>query len=198
MDKHIIYLAAGNSRRFGSNKLLFIFEGKPLYRHGLDMLADFCRERQDCSLTVVSQYPEIISYAGEKKIHTVYSPDSHKGMSHTIKAALCALGEIPEEDLLLFVVADQPYLAADTLKKMLGYARPGVETVSAAYEGVPGNPTMFSARLIPELLALKGDEGGRKVMRRHACIYVDAADRRELYDIDTPPGSNIKKSRRNE
>ena len=186
MDKHIIYLAAGNSRRFGTNKLLTIYGGKPLYRHGLDMLTDLCGKRRDCSLTIVSQYPEILSYAGKKEIHAVYSPDSRKGMSYTIKAALDALDPISEEDFLLFVVADQPYLTADTLEKILGYAHPGTETVSAAYQGVPGNPTMFSARLGPELLALEGDEGGRKVIRRHACIYVDAAEKKEMYDIDTP------------
>lgn len=150
------------------------------------MLADLCGKRMDCSLTVVSQYPEILSYAGEKGIHAVYSPDSRKGMSYTIRAALGALDPISEEDFLLFVVADQPYLTAGTLEKILGYACPGTETVSAAYQGVPGNPTMFSARLRPELLALGGDEGGRKVIRRHACIYVDAADKKEMYDIDTP------------
>ena len=86
-------------------------------------------------------------------------------MSYTIKAALDALDPISEEDFLLFVVADQPYLTADTLEKILGYAHPGTETVSAAYQGVPGNPTMFSAHLGPELLALEGDDGGRKVIR---------------------------------
>lgn len=30
-----------------------------------------------------------------------------------------------EEDFLLFVVADQPYLTADTLEKILGHAHPG-------------------------------------------------------------------------
>lgn len=186
MDKHIIYLAAGNSRRFGPNKLLSLYGGKPLYQHGLDMLAAFCRKREDCSLTVVSQYQEILSHVQGRGIPAVYSPDSCKGMSYTIRAALCALGTVPEDDLLLFVVADQPYLTGDTLEKMLEHACPGTQTVSASYAGQPGNPTMFSARLIPELRALKGDEGGRKVIRRHACIYVDVADSRELYDIDTP------------
>ena len=41
MKLRIIYLAAGNSRRFGSNKLLHITQGKPLYQHGLDMLMGF-------------------------------------------------------------------------------------------------------------------------------------------------------------
>ena len=36
---HILYLAGGNSRRFGENKLLYPLDGRPLYRHGLDALA---------------------------------------------------------------------------------------------------------------------------------------------------------------
>lgn len=37
---HIIYMAAGNSRRFGSNKLLYELDGKPMYRHLLDHLIE--------------------------------------------------------------------------------------------------------------------------------------------------------------
>ena len=38
MNKHILYLEAGSSRRFGANKLLMELNGKPLYRHGFDLL----------------------------------------------------------------------------------------------------------------------------------------------------------------
>ena len=37
---HIIYMAAGNSRRFGSNKLFYELDGKPMYRHLLDNLIE--------------------------------------------------------------------------------------------------------------------------------------------------------------
>ena len=53
MKIHIIYLAAGSSRRFGSNKLLWVYEGLPLYRHGLDRLIEMASDRDDCTLTVV-------------------------------------------------------------------------------------------------------------------------------------------------
>ena len=33
MDIDLILLAAGNSRRFGSNKLLYEVDGKPMYAH---------------------------------------------------------------------------------------------------------------------------------------------------------------------
>ena len=47
---HIIYMAAGNSRRFGSNKLFYELDGKPMYRHLLERLIEkigraSCRER---------------------------------------------------------------------------------------------------------------------------------------------------------
>ena len=60
MKIHIIYLAAGSSRRFGSNKLLWEYEGRPLYRHGLDRLIEMSSDRDDCTLTVVSRYDEIL------------------------------------------------------------------------------------------------------------------------------------------
>lgn len=186
MNKHIIYLAAGNSRRFGSNKLMYIYEGKPLFRHGLDMLTDFCHNRPDCSLTVVSQYPEILEQAKAGGARTVYSPDSPKGMSYTIKAAIRALPNLREEDFILFVVADQPYLTRHTLEKILSYAGPGIQTVSAAYGEIPGNPVLFSAQLVPELMELQGDEGGRKVLRKHECVFVEVENKSELFDIDTP------------
>jgi CTP:molybdopterin cytidylyltransferase MocA len=42
MDRYLdlIYLAAGLSTRYGSNKLLALVNGQPLYQHGLAILAD--------------------------------------------------------------------------------------------------------------------------------------------------------------
>lgn len=191
MNKYIIYLAAGNSRRFGSNKLLSMYEGKHLFRHGLDMLAALCKKHSDYVLTVVSQYPQILDWAEGKGIRTVYSPESRKGMSYTIKAAIKSITKLKEEDFILFVVADQPYLTEYTIEKIFAYAKPGVRAVSAAYGEKPGNPVMFSARLVPELLALEKDEGGRKVLRQQECIYVEVEREKELFDIDTPGFPNL-------
>ena len=35
-----VMLAAGNSRRFGSNKLFYELDGKPMYRHLLERLIE--------------------------------------------------------------------------------------------------------------------------------------------------------------
>ncbi len=178
---HILYLASGSSRRFGSNKLLYCLDGKPMYLWSLEMLRDLVEGRKDCTLTVVSRYEEIRKTAEAMGLHAVDSPDSELGLSHTIRAGINAL-HIGPEDYLLFVVADQPYLKAASVERLLAVTG---DCGSLRYGDRPGNPTLFASKLVPELLELTGDTGGRAVLKNRDCIFVNAVDSRELEDIDT-------------
>lgn len=185
---HILYLAAGSGRRFGSNKLLYPVEGKPLFAHGLDTLAAVAGEREDCTLTAVSRYPEILTAARNAGAFAVDSPESEKGLSYTIRAGILSLPKLAETDFLLFAVADQPWLKGETVRRLLDAARPGVWAASVCFGERRGNPTLFSASLIPELLSLQGDEGGRTILRRdpEKVLPVPVTEERELWDIDWP------------
>lgn len=182
---HILYLAGGSSRRFGGNKLLYPLDGRPLYRHGLDMLAGLVRERDDCTLTVVSRYASVREGAKAIGVRAADSPESEKGQSYTIRAGLDAL-DLQPDDFIAFVVADQPYLTARTMARLLDAARPGVACARVCFGGRCGSPTLFSAALAPGLYALRGDEGGRALLQRPDCVCVPADSARELLDIDTP------------
>lgn len=184
MKKHIIYLAAGNSRRFGSNKLLYEYKGKPLYQHGLDMLTELIEEERDISLTVVTQYEQIEQELKKRKIRVILSKESKKGISYSIRAGIEGLTPLSAEDYVMFVVADQPYLTKETVKALLECADGTTENASVRFGERLGNPVLFSMRFKEELLALTGDQGGRTVMRRHHCRYVYIADEKELLDID--------------
>lgn len=184
MKKHIIYLAAGNSRRFGSNKLLVEYQGKPLYRHGLDMLIKIAEEHDDVTLTVVTQYGQIEQALKDTGVRVVVDEACKKGASYSIRAGIQALGDVSEEDYLLFVVADQPHLTKGTVERLLRCADQKMEAVSVRYGEHRGNPVLFSMGFREELLALTGDQGGRAVLRRHPCRYISVSDERELMDID--------------
>ena len=184
MNKHLIYLASGNSRRFGSNKLLTPFQGQPLYLYGLRQLMEAAREDDECTITVVSQYSEIRNMAEQLGLRAVDCPDSVRGMSYSVKAGIEAVSPCSAEDFLMFACADQPHLCAESVRKLLQKAIPGTETARLSWGDSPGNPVLFSANLIPELLQLQGDQGGGAVIRRHSCIHVPAGDPRELKDID--------------
>ena len=142
MAKHLIYLAAGSGRRFGGNKLLYSLEGRPLFSYGLETLRRAARLRPECEVTVVSRYPQILKAAQTAGVRAVDSPQSVGGISHTIRAALDALPPVSGEDFLFFAVADQPWLEADTLLRLVDAARPGV----------PGGTVMASLGLITSVL----------------------------------------------
>ena len=184
---HILYLASGSGRRFGSNKLLAEFRGKPVFRWGLDTLLEVEKSRSDCAVLVVSRYEEIRNTAKKLGLSAVDSPDSEKGISFTIRAGLKAL-TVQRGDYFLFAVADQPHLSRETVGKLLNEAENGVLAATAAFGAREGNPVLFSAGLLPELLALEGDRGGRKVLKNHPgqVKKVQASDETELFDVDTP------------
>lgn len=78
MKLGLIMLAAGNSRRFGSNKLLYTIEGEPMYRHILSELMRVRKalkeQKHTCEITVVTQYEEIAAEAEnvERRCFIIY------------------------------------------------------------------------------------------------------------------------------
>lgn len=182
---HILYLAAGQSRRYGSNKLLTVRGGKPLYRHGLDALREAIRQRDDCTLTVVTCWEEIAASVGADGIRCVPCSDSHLGVSYTIRAGIRACGKLTSDDYLCFCVADQPNLTSASVGRLLDVAAQEPLTACLSAGEISGNPTLFSATLADELCALEGDRGGKAVMRRHTERHVDVpCEAVELADVD--------------
>ena len=187
MKNRIIYLAAGNSVRYGSNKLLAEVDGKPMYRHCLDGLIDIVKDNENYSLTVVTQYDEIEFYVNSLEVSGVsafVNPDSRLGISYSIKAGIRALPK--EEGYDTFVVADQPELKGSTVN---GFMRAVMESGRAVgcvcCGGSLGNPTMFRTTFESELMALTGDTGGKKIIKAHMddCLMYEVGED-ELKDID--------------
>lgn len=184
ISKHIICLAGGNSRRFGrENKLLYEFKGKALYLHVIDMLESFL-SREDITIHVVTQYEEIYDTVIKRGFRAVMDKECKKGISYSIRAGINDIYDIKEQDYILFVVADQPGLSASTLERVLELADGETLTGSVRYDGKPGNPTIFSGKLRDELMSLEGDKGGRVVIRKHQCRWIEVEDPEELWDLD--------------
>lgn len=199
----LIYLAAGNSRRFGEsirllkekkhliseempeNKLLFSIEGKAMYLHLLERLVRISNRHSRWEVLLVTQYPEILEAAEKMGIRAVFSQDSCKGASWSVKAAI---RETQDADACAFFVADQPYLsektAEDFLTDMQQRCPDGLGCVSCGE--TTGNPVWFSRRFFPELLKLEGDQGGKKVLRDHwsEAEFFCVKNQNELRDVD--------------
>lgn len=175
---YIIYLASGNSRRFKGNKLLFPFQNKLLYQHALDLIL-----KEYDHVIVVSQYDEILQYASQRDATSILCLESIHGLSYSIKAAVNYLNTLEKPFRMIFMVADQPYISMNTIDKLMHTKH---KLASCAYKDKVGNPTLFDSSYIPELVLLKQDQGGRKVLNKHPdeVEYIQVENVRELYDID--------------
>ena len=149
----LCYLAAGSAVRFGKNKLLADFHGKPLFRYGLSLLTEIVRERKDCRLLVISRYSEILKAAEECGAEAIFCPESENGLSYTVRCAAAHCLPLTPSDRILFMAADQPFASEETVNRILSAAPLLSETVlgtaplaaCAAYGEEEGNPVMFSA-----------------------------------------------------
>ncbi|HEX6123656.1 MAG TPA: nucleotidyltransferase family protein, partial [Ktedonobacterales bacterium] len=89
----------------------------------------------------------------------------------------------------LIVLGDQPLVRAAHHRRLLQAARAAPALIHAAsYGGQQGTPVYFPRAYFAELLALRGDEGGRSVLRRHAeRVRLVALEPPETaLDVDTP------------
>ena len=199
---NLIILAAGQSERFGTNKLLTDINGKPMYRHVFDHLDRFYRAHsENCRVTVVSQYKEILEAAQAAGFMAVHNPRPQDGISLSIRLGLEAgsgndpvkPASIDDKDPhpsegAVFFTSDQPYLSYESIEDFLELARTSkAGMVSVVHSGVSGNPVSFDRSYYPELMELTDDIGGKRVLNSHledvAWFEMSA---KELMDIDCP------------
>ena len=174
-----VVLAAGNARRFGSNKLNAQVEGVSLIRRALDAVPG------GLATVVVSQYPDILALAGDYGFDALLNDRPELGLSRSVRLGLAHLTDC---DGVLFLVSDQPRLKRDSVEALAALWAQNPEKIAAmAHNGVRGNPCLFPARLFPELLALTGNRGGSAVIRHHEDdLILLETDAPELADVDTP------------
>ncbi len=182
-----VILAAGNAGRFGGNKLLAEFAGKPLIRRAFESVP----VRSDLRVAVVTQYGEIEDLAAEYGFGCVRNDAPEEGISRSIRLGTEALlaGQSPEDPIegILYLVADQPLLRRQTAELLLErfLACPGRIAVPVS-EGRQGNPCVFPKDLFPALQKLQGDRGGKQIIRAHPeRVLTVEVPARELSDVDT-------------
>lgn len=186
MKVAIIYLASGNSRRFGENKLLKNIETKPMYRYGLDKLINLCKDHANWEIIVVTQHEEIRDQLKKDPVKIAFCQESKYGISYSIKAGI---KEVGDAEYYAFFVADQPKMKEETIEGFLSFMENGsYELGCVKSKDQLGNPVWFDRKYKQELLSLTGDCGGKKVLKNHMekSRFFKVLQESELCDIDYP------------
>jgi len=183
-----ILLAAGSSKRFGSNKLLQALPagapeaGTPIglaaAKHLLDALPE--------SIAVVrpraQKLGKLLRDAG---CNTVVCKNAGEGMGTSLAAGIRAA---PEADGWVVALADMPFLRPETIRVIAKAISDGAAIAAPAYRGERGHPVGFARRFFEELSALHGDYGARELLAQHRDLIklYEVDDAGVLRDIDKP------------
>ncbi|MFC6980197.1 nucleotidyltransferase family protein [Microbulbifer taiwanensis] len=194
MQYAAILLAAGYSRRFGSDKRLASIDGEPMLLASLRRLqmAMAGMSKVDLQLVVRARDPLVAPMlAGmvfENPDSLLQAPVWPVGMGVSIAAGVKALlGRGCRPDSVAICLADMPFVEPDTLRRLMFAARPNSICVPV-FEGQRGHPVVFGKKYFAELQKLRGSRGAEKILRAHRSSVRELAveDSGVILDIDRP------------
>jgi nicotine blue oxidoreductase len=191
-------LAAGEGSRLGQPKALVEVGGQTLAERGVAML-------------LLAKTTPVILVTGAARAHvpgawTVRNLDWRTGMGSSLRAGLQALdldggpgdtppGPMPEDGgvaevgAAVIALADQPFVSASAVQRLIAAFEAGASVAVAAYDGKPRNPVLIAREhwgVVVEMAV--GDTGARPFLRAHPELVtlVECGDTGDPFDIDTP------------
>ena len=182
-----ILMASGQGKRFGGNKLLADFHGKPLFAQ---MLSTTDLPVLFTTRLVVTIHPQIqelcLSYQ-QPHLPTQVLLHSEPNRNDAIRLAMEQLLHL-HPDGCMFCPGDQPLLSQESLRSLVHDFQKEPDFIwRLSFDGKPGSPVIFPSRFFPELMTLPEKKGGSFVIQKYPELVrtVSAQDAVELMDVDT-------------
>lgn len=174
-----VIMASGMGKRFGSNKLMADFLGKPMVLHALHASSSLKEKR-----IVVTRHEDVAKICREHGVKVILHDLPYR--SDTIRLGLEALEDV---DACLFLPGDQPMLRPETVDMILSYWRAHQQKiVRPSCQNIAGAPVVFPKWTFEQLCNLPEGKGGNWIIKRYPehveAIQID--DPNELMDADTP------------
>lgn len=178
-----ILMAAGNSERFGTQKLMAPMPGGESVglaaaRHLIAVLPR--------SIAVVRPGDDDLRAGLEAfGFRLVENSDPASGMGASLALAVKAS---PDAHGWLVTLADMPWMRQSSIRLVAERIKSGASIASTRYGGQRGHPVGFAAKWGRSLADLKGDKGAKHLLANHSeeleCLDVD--DPGVLRDVDVP------------
>jgi molybdenum cofactor cytidylyltransferase len=178
-----VILAAGGSERFGATKLIAEVADRPLVAHAVAAAHDAGADRV---IVVVGHDADAVAAAAAAggDIEVVINPDHRDGQATSLRAGITAATELPEAEVAVVLLADQPGVSAAAVRTVAAAVSDGSSAARASYVDGPGHPVAFARRVWDRLTAVTGDKGARDLLDELAVAHVLVAGE-VPGDIDT-------------
>lgn len=123
----------------------------------------------------------------------VVNPEWTEGMASSIRRGITALEAATsgKARAAVLTLCDQPLVTGEVINRLLAaYEVKASLLVASEYEAggerTRGVPALFSRALFPELVALRGAEGAKRVVARYSSRAAFISAPEAAFDVDTP------------
>lgn len=178
-----ILLAAGESRRFGSRKLLHpLADGVCIGVRSAQNL----RRGVDKVVAVIAPGDGALQNAlAGAGVEICVCPRSQEGMGASLA---CGVRAAAGAEGWIVALADMPFVRFETIAALAQSLRAGAPLAAPVYRERRGNPVGFRQEYYAELVALAGDVGAKGILQRDRtrAVLVPVEDPGIQLDIDTP------------
>lgn len=170
-----ILLAAGEAKRFGSNKLLAEINGVPLIRLSLRAYEELERV-----IIVGMEAEKMIPILREEIV--IYNPEFKRGMSTSLQLGIRYFSDY---DGVVVGLGDMPLVTRDDVNNVVQGLKQNCLIVIPTYRGSRGNPVGLRRALFGEVMKIKGDMGAREIIRnfKEGICYVEGSHG-TVFDVD--------------
>ena len=177
----IVILAAGNSSRLGRPKQLLEFHGRTLIEHIVDEAILSGLQ----PIVVVAGAVDLIAALANRPVKIIDNPHWREGMASSIVAGVTSILNAPIKALII-TSCDQPHISAKLFQDMIAAQEGRAKgIVACSYAGITGIPVLFGRRYFTMLRELSGQEGAKKILRKHAADVEAILFPEGEIDIDT-------------
>ena len=179
-----ILLAAGQSKRMGQLKQLMPFGQSTIVEQAVDNLVGSAVD--EVIVVVGYKAEDVIKAIAAKPIKLVINPDYEQGMSTSIIAGLNVVHSGVQGVML--ALGDQPLVDSQTINRLIDEFRDRDKGIAIpTYQGRRGHPIIFAIKYKEKLLELKGDVGGRQIIKDHPNDVLEVVVNSEsiIADFDT-------------
>jgi len=179
----VLLLAAGQGRRFGSDKRrASLPAGSSLLQ---STIASVIASGLPLRVCLGPADVELQGTLEMRGVDCILCARAGEGMGATLAEAVAALPE--DWDGVLVALADMPWIDPDSYCQVAASLCED-RIVVPRYRGQRGHPVAFPMDYVPQLAALEGDEGARRLLQAHQAriAWIDLDDPGIVRDVDTP------------
>ena len=174
-----VLLAAGNSTRFGGQKLIHPLSNGDLI--GVASAKNLKSVISNC-VSVVSNDTDQLAQFLIKEGHSLLVNKNNNGIGSSIA---CAIKQ-SKADAWVIALADMPYIKCETIHEIARMLSLGHRIVAPVCNDHRGHPVGFSSYYRKELIALKSDHGAKSIIESYPkdVKFFNTSDAGCLIDID--------------